>query len=395
MNIKSKDIYERFFGGGKDNQDLFCAEIRESDENSKWTEITINQCELVDLGLPMERMTNDVGKLYHLDEELVEDTAENGTRLMLLGEGIPFLVRRAALPSIFQTAKLNGSALGKMDPLRLAQTINNGFAVGSGKALALERYGKLSACHSAGEGGYAIMPIPELCDIAIKELEEKFGYIEMDNAYHSHEYSRATWQLVDAQSAMMSKYQSVLQKYMEQEHIPMYMPAARFSSSDTANSCATLEPVFLTNEGSELRFTAGVSIKHKRAPAGELQPMDAFQQGCKELFAKFDESIEMMEELAKREVYHAENFVISVCKKLKIAKKYGEAARDYAECLAAGRAYVDGHSMYLAMTNIISSAKEYGASGRTLLELDEKISQIPTLDWAEHDVGGTVAWSDK
>ena len=397
MKKRTDDEFEITFGGGEEEQEKMRDELAlmENPENSTWhRDIPVTGCELQDLDY-MTVVTENYSELYHMDEELLMDTAsENGSRLMLNAGGIPLLVRKTAIPSLYQTAKLYGSALGRMTPYLLKETLNNAFSVGNGKVLALERYGKLTACHSDGDGGYAIMPISELFDISIASLKEKFGYIEMASGYNSHEFTRATWQLISAQDELMEKYQKAIRPFARDGYVETCMPAARFSSSDTSNCCAILEPVFITGKNAEISFSSGVSVKHRRQPAGADQPMDVFASESKELFAKFEETIEKISELAQRRVYHPENFVVSICKKLKIAKKYGEAARVEAEQLKVGEPYISGYDLYMALMEIIESAKNYAVSSRLLLELDEKISKVPIMDWDEHDVGGTVAWSD-
>lgn len=392
-NMKNNDNYERYF---TDPDDLRL-EISNMEENSTWhRDIPVKECELHDFGEPLIAMGSNDIQAYHFDPEMAMDTISYGTRLFMVAGGIPLLVRRSALGSLYQTAKLSGTALkimAKESPWKLAETLNYGFSVVSGKAIALERFGKLSACHSDGDGGYAIMPISELFDISKKALEDKFGYIELIRGYNSHERTEALWYLVDAQTDLVDKYQKALEQ-IKSKYSNLRMPGIRFMSSDTSNTAAVLEPVFITDTGAAIKFSEGVRVKHRRAPSGEKQPMDVFEEEAGTLYAKFEETFEKLAELATIQVYHPQNFVVSVCKKLRIPKKYGEAARSEAEDLAIGAAFVNGHDMYICMNKIIEAAMESGASGRVLAELDEKVSKIPSMDFSEHDVGGLVAWSD-
>ena len=393
------DNYERTFGFGEDELKALIETVDQKEKNSVWHRgeegITASQCSLMALD-PMQVMADGIEKLYRLEHDLLEETmSSGGTHLLFIVKGFASLLRSCAIQSVSQACKLWGSALGKMAPYMYAEVVNDAFSVGSGKLLLLERYGMLTAIHSDAEGGYEIMPISALLKTTLDALRSpQFKEVEMLKGYDSHEYTSATFILTGIQQEVLNRYQNILDAIGSKHKAYEFTPAVRFRTSDTSAACATLEPVFLTANGAEFKFCEGVEVKHRRIPGAPGKPMDDFRAGANNMFAKFEEAYTNMEALAQRQVYHPKNFVISACKKLRIPKKYGQAALEEAEYAAEGVAYVNGHDMYLVMTKVVEAAIQGTAPARTILDLDEKVSKVPTLDWSEHDVGGTVAWAD-
>ncbi len=120
--------------------------------------------------------------------------------------------------------------------------------------------------------------------------------------------------------------------------------------------------------------------------------MEEFKEQADAMFSRFEESAEIISKLANITIYNGCNCVVSICKKLQIAKKYGESARIEMEHLTAGGSCVTAHDLYLCMTEVIAEAENCNASETVLRNLEEAIARIPRMDWAEHDVGGIVSW---
>lgn len=384
---KRLDCYERYFVRG-DEAGLL-AEVHEMEENSSWVaDIRSAGMELEAIDGPL--FAKDVSERYHLNYELALDTADNGTGLILDAGGRYELVRETARPSLCETAKLYGSALGRMTPYLFAETINNGLTVAKGSTLMLMRYGKASALHSNADGGYQVMPISELLKITIDMIQRRFGTGDFIQGYNSHGYTSAVWELPDAQQKILSLYEKALSGIGSRYPIN-FMPAIRFASSDTAASCASLEPVFyLSKTNCFVRFVDGVRVKHTKR--GKDSAMTAFEDQADDLFARFEESADVISKLAGITIYNGCNCVVSLCKKLGIAKKYGESARQEMEHLTAGGNAVTAHDLYLCMTEVIAEAENCNATQTVLQNLQEALAKVPRADWTEHDVGGVVSW---
>lgn len=391
MNIDRRlDCYCIDFGRGAEQELL--QEVKDMEENSDWVPgIVSSAMELEAIDGPL--FAKDVSDRCHVNYELALDTADSGSKL-ILNTGYEYkLLRETARTSLCETAKLFGSALGRMTPYLFSETINNGLHVAKGTTLMLMRYGKASALHSNAEGGYQVMPISELLKIVINMIQKRFGTGDFIRGYNSHSLTTALWELPDAQDRILKVYQNALNSAGVASRYPVnYMPAIRFASSDTAACCATLDPVFyVAKTNVALTFVDGVRIKHtKRGQTGDL--MELFAEQADGLFAKFEESADVIAKLASIEIHNGCNAVVSLCSKFGIAKKYGEAARVEMEHLTAGGSSVTAHDLYICMSEAVAEAERCNASPKVIRDMEEALAKIPRVDWAEHDRGGIVAW---
>ena len=365
-------------------------EVVEMESNSEWVPGVISK-ELRLEAIEAPIYAQDAAMRYNLDYELMADTAEN-TKLLLDYYGTKMMVRDTARSTLGETAKLYGSALGRMGTPLMAETLNNGLSVARGNSLLLMRYGKVSAVHSDAEGGYQIMPISSLMDIAWTALSRDFGEVEFQEGYNSHGYTSALWALPDAQDDILTAYQDALQGAVSHNFGINMMPAVKLMTSDTASSCARLIPVFLYR-GTEFRLVEGVSVKHtKRYSINGMSGVDAFAAGAADIYACFKASAEVIAQLGKIPVKHGCNCVVSLCKRYDIPKKYGEAARLLVERFTIGGRIISAHDVFLCMNETVVEAKRLGAGWTQIINLQEAIAKVVNADWSAHDVGGTVTW---
>lgn len=365
-------------------------EVCQMEANSEWKPgIISKELRLEAIEAPM--YAQDAALRYGLDADLMADTAEN-TKLLLDYFGEKMMVRDTARSTIGETAKLYGSALGRMGTPLMAETLNNGLSVARGNSLILMRYGKVSAVHSDAEGGYQVMPISRLLDISYNALQRDFGDVEFQQGYNSHGFTSAVWALPDAQNDILTAYQDALQGAVSHNFGINMMPAVKLMTSDTASSCARLIPVFLFH-GTELRLVDGVSIKHtKRYVVNGKSGIEAFADGAGDLYARFKSCAEVISHLGQIPVRNGCNCVVSLCKRYDIPKKYGEAARRLAERFTSGGRVISAHDIYLCMNEAVVEAKRLGAGCLQIVNLQEAVAKIINADWPAHDVGGTVAW---
>ena len=343
---------------------------------------------------------------YHLPSaDLTEETALLGTDLLIY-TGVPYrtgslqtyeLVRNTAMDGIGAVAKLYGSALSRMDKSLYVETMNNAFSVAKGTALGLMRYGKLSGLQSGADGGYMIMPISKLLDIAADCLTRRFRTAEMVNGYNTHGFTSALWKLPDAQNRLVEMYQDALQRSGNaSQYAVNYMPAVDFHSSDTKASCAVLDPVFILPSGVPVHFIEGVRIKHlKRGQARDTDGLKLFAEAADNIYAKFEATAEAIQNLSAVKIYHPANCVIKLCRAFHIPPKYGQAAYDEAERIALGNSYITAHDLYIAMNEILAEAERCDASANVINNLEESLMRIVRCDFSEYDIGGVVAWKDE
>ena len=114
MNIDRRlDCYCIDFGRGAEQELL--QEVKDMEENSDWVPgIVSSAMELEAIDGPL--FAKDVSDRCHVNYELALDTADSGSKL-ILNTGYEYkLLRETARTSLCETAKLFGSALGRMTP---------------------------------------------------------------------------------------------------------------------------------------------------------------------------------------------------------------------------------------------------------------------------------------
>ena len=401
LKLRQKDSWIEFFPQYAES--ALIDSVIEMERNSEWIPgIAARDIRLEAIdGEPM--FMEDAISQYHLDEieDLAMDTAQNGTKLMIYTgrEGASAghameLVRNTAVQGIERVAKISGSALGRMNRRLYSETMNNAFSVARGSALALIRYGKLSGLHSGADGGYMVMPISKLLDISADALTRRFGEAVLRKGTNSHGFTRAMWELPDAQSRLIDMYQKALKDHHSQYAVN-FMPGVDFHSSDTAGSCASLDPVFFTGKNTSLRFVEGVHIKHlRRGNTREQEGIDLFAEEAQNIFAKFEDATKVIAELAGKKIYNPANCCVRLCNRFRIAPKYGQAALDEVERIAAGELFISAHDLYIAMSEVLAEAERQDASEGVMTNLEEALMKIVHADFTRDDVSGVVSWGN-
>ena len=394
-NPRLRDDYQEVFEK-RESEDAFKACVRQLEEHSEWLnpdDIATRDLRVEALPTPMEM--GEVMSRYKLDYAACEDTCgDNGTKLMVHqtwnGETYRTTCLRACgMNTLYESAKLNGSALGRMTPGNLAATLNYGLDVASGNSRILIRDGKISALHKAG---YEIMPQHTLVDIVTNMADTRFGGSVFVEGSVSHDYTEGVWVMPGARGRLLKLYQKALGEHESALDIEDFWPGVQLCTSDTGYCAARLIPVFVKPNRTKIRFVDGVRVKHDRTD-DEKSCVELFREEADGIWARFEASLEKVAELASMELQHPENAVISLCKRFGIPKGYGEEARSAVEeqRLYTGKP-VTAHDVYCHMSEIVSAAKNRGASRSTINKLSDDVARVLNVDWYDHDVGGTISW---
>ena len=403
MNVqekRQKDSWEEVFP--REAEDALIQNVMEMEENSEWIPgITAKDIRLESLDDRPLFLDSQI-QYYHLDNfSLAEDTALYGTRLLIYTgtrahqNGRMYeLVRDTAVSGLHRVARLNGNSLGQMTREKYCETMNNGFETAKGTALGLIRYGKLSGLHSGSDGGYMTMPISRLLDITADTVTRRFGTAVMAGGYNSHGFTKAMWELPNAQNRLIDMYQKALYESGNSTlYAVNFMPGVDFYSSDTAASAASLDPVFFKPNGTPMRFIEGIKVKHlRRGDAKDKDGLILFAEGADNIFAKFEDTAKVIAKLAGIKIRNPENCCIRLCNRYHISPKYGQAALEEIERIAMGEMYITAHDLYIGMTEVLSEAERCDASRKVITKLEESLAKIVRTDFSEDDVSGTVAW---
>lgn len=375
-----------------DSQKEWHEEVAEMEKQSEWfSGIPSRSISLESIEGPMFASMSAQGN--GIDPDLADETCQLGSKMLLHDGSQHYLVRDTARSSIMETAKLYGSAFGRMPVTTVCEVLNRGLQVARGTSLLLFRYGKCSALHSNADGGYEIMPISELIGIAEEKIQKNFGKNDFRYGSNSHGQSVGFYDLWEAQDGILEAYKDSISSKISKNFAINMMPTVKFVSSDTANNCACLYPGFLVN-GCFTRFTDGIQVRHsKRYAVQKKTGCDAFALLAEDLYAQYRASAEEVAKLSRIEVCNGVNAVVSLCKRYNIPKKYGEAAREMVEnYTGAGEYSISAHDLFLCMSQVVAAARQADASAGTIDLLEDAVAKIVHCDWQAHDVGGVVSW---
>lgn len=400
MELRQKDSWEEYFP--REAESSLMQSVSDMEECSEWiTGIAARDIRLEPIDDGPLFLQSQMQK-YHMDnEELFEETAQFGTKLLIYtgagyypGGRCFELIRDTAISGLHRVARLNGNSLSQMTRRKYCETMNNGFETAKGTALGLIRYGKLSGLHSGAEGGYMTMPISRLLDITADTVTRRFGSAVMAGGYNSHGFTRAMWELPNAQSRLIDMYQKALiSGGLNSQYAVNFMPGVDFYSSDTAASAASLDPVFFKPNGTPLHFIDGVKVKHlRRGDAKDRDGLDLFAEGANSIFARFEDVTKVIAKLAGIKIHNPENCCIRLCNRYHISPKYGQAALEEISRIALGEMYISAHDLYLGMTEVLSEAERCDASQKVMTKLEESLAKIVRTDFSEDDISGTVSW---
>lgn len=334
----------------------------------------------------------EVARKTGVSIEAAYDTAEEyGTQILINYGGRDYLVRASAMRSIFDAAKISGSALGRLGPYKLSEVLNLCFSVAKGSSLILYRAEKVSAVHSDNGNGYKIMPVPELLDATREVLEADFGVPKYKGGFVSHESVNATWYLPDKQDEIMQAYQDAVKNTAPRIFSANFMPAVMFGTSDTSAGAAALIPHFITSNGGIFPLSDPIRVLHKR---GVSEGVEYFREKSKELFSVFMSMKENIERLSSIVIRHPQNAFIGLCNKAGIAKKIASPALElFMQYLSDGDEPCMALDLYIGISEVMSFAKSGGYSGEQLVNLLETTSKILRYNMEDFDLAGTVAWS--
>ena len=219
------------------------------------------------------------------------------------------------------------------------------------------------------------------------ELESKFGEIDFKEGNNSIMFTDALWELPEAQSELLDKYDKEVETHRQSLYSHAYMPAVRFITSDIGKCSATLIPMFRISNKVYFRLNDGIKVEHKKGMGG----IATYKTEISRIFAKFNDITKVMAEMAKCEIANPLNALVLMSKKVGLPKRFlGEAYEDIEMFTNGGSCYMD--DLFLAIASCTGTATRSGASHWRVLELEEAVSKIMSLKWSEYDIPGVVAW---
>lgn len=373
----------------------------DSSKNTKYyRDVTTKDIVFDAIPVPMD--AKRIAQKYDLDETLALECGQlNGSHLVAIrtdGNGNPlegkwaqnYTVCKTAWSSITNAAKLWGAALLRMDPVKMAETLNNGMEVARGNSLMLVRFGKLFAIHS---DGYVPMPVSTLFERTEEIISQNLGKIAFMNGYYEHSFCTAMWRLPDASNGIIEAYEKALMftEVKLKDEIKDYTPGLLLHTSDTQASAARLMPIFITSAGNYICLTEGVSVRHEKN-SGNKEGLELYEEKISDIYSMFMASADKAAELANIKVKHPANTILNLAKKFDIPKKYACMAKDALIDEIGENEPCAAFDIVASLSNITVLACDGSASATFVLDLQEKIARVIRLnDWDEYDTS-SLTW---
>ena len=323
--------------------------------------------------------------LSTMDERLARDTL-NGARLFIdLGDGShPLFLRDTAIPSLFGRAGLECSTklrreLVRYNPDAMAAILNVGLSMASGSK-------PMKVCMCAGKvnamlsPSYNILGNQKVIEAAKDILAEKFGELEFHYGEITHGKVCAFYTMPEATNDFVAKYEKAIENTTcYSQVVNSVVPAVRIVSSDCGQCSATIVPKILIN-GKPRSFLKPMKTRH----IGEQsENLEAWENSCRMVYAKLDETVEMIDKMAHTDIFYPMNTIQNLCKKIKLPEKWLLAAKELHSRFGDGICSMLDvyYSIYGAID--LAGDKKFG-------NLEEKVARLLLLDWSDYDTSVVI-----
>jgi len=352
--------------------------------NSQWKRQPINELRVEPLDKESSLYANRAKMDPSVSEEAVEDTAQN-MKLAIKCGGRYYPLRDTAWKSLLDRAKVNGTALPKLEKKSLANILNTCLSLHSASALLLIRDEKVSATHSGDEKDYSVLAIDQLLATIVENLNTRFPGHQFEGGYSDHSLTSASWTLPNQKGELLGTYAQTLQAMGKAGLASRIMPGLRFCTSDTGVASAKMSALLL---GMQYPIHIGgiVSVDH-RFEAN----IDRFTKKLDMLFTQYGNSIAKLEALTKVQLSNPVNAMTAVCKKLAMPKKAALEAIQMFEG-AYGDNAATAHDVFMAMQEIIFILKTEHVPEGKLLTMEENLARALTLKWSDYDYAKAVSY---
>jgi len=352
--------------------------------NSIWATMPVNEIYVA----PLDKTSSLFGDLTRfapgVSEDAVNDTANNlGLAVSLNGQFYP--LRDIALKSLADRAKINGSALPKLQKKDLANVLNTCLELHKASALLLIRDEKVSAAHSGDEKDYSVLEITELLDGMVQKLDTRFPKNLFGSGYTDHSRTHATWTLPEQCEELLGNYKKVLESKGKSKFASKIMPGVRFVTSDTGLASAKTTAL-LFGMAHPINIGGTLAVEHR----GQKK-VEKFVENLDLLFAKFGDAIAVLEKMVNIYLDYPINAMTAICKNFKIPKKAGMEAIAMFEG-SIGSDPVTAHDVFMALQEVMFIMKTEGVPEGKLLETEENLSRALKIRWKDYDLAKAVSW---
>lgn len=316
--------------------------------------------------------------------EAVSDTVANLGLALNVGGNI-YPVRSTAYKTLLDRAKINGTALSKLDRQELSNVLNTCLSVHDCDALLLIRNEKVSATHSGDAKDYAVLPMDELLTTLEQKMEERFPGFQFEGGYSDHAVTSATWTFPMQKDDLLGAYAKTLTAQGKTSMANRLVPGIRFMTSDTGLSSAKVSAMLMGTQH-PIHIGSCVAVDHRHQ-----KKVSDFGDSLDQLFAQFCDSVAKLQNLLEIHLDYPVNTMTRICKKLSLPKKEAVEAIAMYE-MAYGGSPATAHDIFMAMQEIPYLLKTHHVSEAKMLAVEENMARALSLKWSDYDLAKAVNW---
>ena len=314
---------------------------------------------------------------------IFRDTQNSAGLLLKTDQQEAYQMGKTAISTLEGRARISGNAVGKVSTSVFSEILNECLKVAKGKALIRLSEGKVRAIHSAEKNGYQIFPLSELFMQASVYIHGEYEKTQFQKGYADQSMVTAVWQVTDKR--LEEVYAEILEKYGRQVRGKL-SATIRICSSDVAASGANIfyslqEGIHGIALGTDMRLKHDNSTQMKEFSTNLLSTFECYKTVIKKT----------VEKLVKIPIEHPANTMIGVMNKAKFGKK---VTAEMVERFKAtfGDEPCSAYEVYCGISEVLFTAQSQGASGRNLVELEEKVAKCQNVKWQDYDIPGEVQY---
>lgn len=350
------------------------------EKNAKWIKIPSRKLRVYAIGQTVESSNT---KEEMMCKRLLEDTRNHSKLLLKTEQDSAYQIGISAITTIENRARINGAALSHVNREVLAEILNQCLKVAKGKALIRIAEGKVRAVHSAEGNGYQVYPMPELFMLASVYIRGEYKQCTFLDGYADQTLVTATWQIEDER--LEEVYAEIMEKYGKRVSSKL-KATIRITSSDVAASGANI--FYSLSEGNrsialgaDMRMRHNNSVEFKQFTENLLSTFECYKNVLKGT----------VEKLCKISIEYPVNTMIGVMSKQNFGKKMTAEIVDRFKA-SFGDVPCSAYEVYSGICEVLFLAQSKGMSGRTLVEMEEKVAKCLSVKWREYDIPGEISY---
>lgn len=367
-----------------DELDEFVDALSEKEENSFYISgHNTSKIKITSLSVePMFAMPEmDALAKNGIPTDVIQDTQENGTGLVLNIQNSQYPIRDCCLQSLCAMARINGRGLYAVSRLQRAEIFSHCLSAARGKGLVLVCDDKVSAIHGGDKGEYAILPIPELLFETQSFLEKKYEFAAFNSGMWSYSLTRGIWNLKEHTRDFASRYPALAPIFRDKNI------CLSVATSDTGTTAARIDFSLRTNDGTDI-FPLGEAVL---TPHRGFSTVESFKEGFNIINAKMETGFKHIAALKTKEYTYGLNVLIRALMKVQIPQKYIKIAIDaFMTEKGDTESSANGLEIYQYACSCIKAAMAE-STALYIAKLETDISKLIRMPLEKYDTIGDIA----